>query len=76
MISTAVIPIICGLVDNGALNVYSQRDVRRVIDLAEEIESNVEHDGGKFQVCPAPLDCLFSDFHLHSALTQVRNASF
>lgn len=34
MISTAVIPIIRNVIDNGALDVYSQHDIRRIIDLA------------------------------------------
>lgn len=50
MVSTAVIPLICKLVDGGALDVYSSRHIRRMVDLAEEVEASVEQDGGKFQV--------------------------
>lgn len=51
MVSTAVIPLICKLVDGGALDVYSSRHIRRMVDLAEEVEASVEQGGGKFQVC-------------------------
>lgn len=50
MISTAVIPLICKLVEGGALDVYSSRHIRRMVDLAEEVEASVEQGGGKFQV--------------------------
>ncbi|KAF8964319.1 nineteen complex-related protein 2-domain-containing protein [Flammula alnicola] len=38
MISTAVIPMICKILDNGALDVHSKSDIRRMIDLAEELK--------------------------------------
>lgn len=63
MISTAVIPIICNVIDNGALDVYSQHNIRRIIDLAEEIESSVEADAGKFQVRLTVDPCLHSEAH-------------
>lgn len=50
MISTAVIPLICKLVDGGALDVYSSKHIRRMVDLAEEVEASVEQGSGKFQV--------------------------
>ncbi|KIM43007.1 hypothetical protein M413DRAFT_69575 [Hebeloma cylindrosporum] len=49
MISTAVIPLICKLIDGGALDVYSSKHIRRMVDLAEEVEASVEQGGGKFQ---------------------------
>ena len=51
MISTAVIPMICKLLEGGALDVYSLKHTRRVIDLCEEIEASVEEGNLKFQVC-------------------------
>ena len=50
MISTAVIPMICRVLDGGALDVYSLAHIRRMIDLSEEIESSVEAGNVKFQV--------------------------
>ncbi|KAF9483419.1 hypothetical protein BDN70DRAFT_873928 [Pholiota conissans] len=50
MISSAIIPLICKMLDNGALDVYSQKDIRRMVDLAEEIEASVESESGKFQL--------------------------
>ncbi|KAJ7718488.1 nineteen complex-related protein 2-domain-containing protein [Mycena maculata] len=50
MISTALIPRICKLVEGGAFDAYSDADVRRVIDLAEEVEASVERGHPKFLV--------------------------
>jgi GC-rich sequence DNA-binding factor len=50
MVSTAVIPRLCKLIDGGALDVYSAKHVRRVIDLAEEVEASVEDGNAKLQV--------------------------
>ncbi|THH00183.1 hypothetical protein EW026_g2316 [Hermanssonia centrifuga] len=49
MISTAIIPRICKIVESGAFDPYSAKDVRTLIDLAEQIESSVEKDNLKFQ---------------------------
>jgi GC-rich sequence DNA-binding factor len=50
MISTAVIPKICKVVDGGALDVYSERHIRRMVNLAEEVEASIGKND-KFQVC-------------------------
>ncbi|KAL0960972.1 hypothetical protein HGRIS_005969 [Hohenbuehelia grisea] len=50
MISTAIIPRLCKLIEAGALDVYSSRHTRRVIDLAEEVEASVENGSQKFQM--------------------------
>ena len=50
MVSTAVIPMVVKRVDSGALDVYSAKHVRRMVDLAEEIEASMEPDSPKFQV--------------------------
>ena len=67
MISTAIIPRVCKLIEGGALDPYSAKDVRTTIDLAEQIEYSVERDNLKFQVrafshaatiwCLLPLRC-------------------
>ncbi|KAF8645232.1 hypothetical protein AX16_008059 [Volvariella volvacea WC 439] len=49
MITTAIIPRICKLIEGGALDVYSGVHIRRMIDLAEEIEASIETDSLKFQ---------------------------
>ncbi|EKM51607.1 uncharacterized protein PHACADRAFT_31439 [Phanerochaete carnosa HHB-10118-sp] len=49
MISTAIIPRVCKLVDGGALDPYSAKDIRNLIDLAEQIEASTERDSLKFQ---------------------------
>lgn len=50
MISTAVIPRICKLLESGALDPYSAKDIRTLIDLAEQIELSVGREEQKFSV--------------------------
>jgi GC-rich sequence DNA-binding factor len=50
MVSTAIIPRICKLLEGGALDVYSEHHLRRIIDLFEEVEASVEGDNAKLQV--------------------------
>lgn len=50
MISTAVAPRLCKMLQVGALDPYSARGVRRMIDLAEQVEASVGTDSNKFQV--------------------------
>jgi GC-rich sequence DNA-binding factor len=50
MISTSVIPMICKIIDGGALDVYSLKHIKRIIDLCEEIEASLESGNVKFQV--------------------------
>ena len=50
MISTALIPRLCKLVEGGAFDAYSEQHVRRMVDLAEEVEASVETGKMKFQV--------------------------
>ncbi|KAG2010010.1 hypothetical protein CC2G_012869 [Coprinopsis cinerea AmutBmut pab1-1] len=50
MISTAIIPKLCKSIEGGALDVYSERHIKRMIDLAEEVEATIEGaSGNKFQ---------------------------
>lgn len=57
MISTAVIPRICKIIEGGGLNAYSGRHIRRIIDFIEEIEASVEENNVKLQVSA----CMFVD---------------
>lgn len=50
MISTAIIPRVCKLLEGGAFDPYSAKDIRTVINLAEQIEASTERDSLKFQV--------------------------
>ena len=50
MISTAVIPRICKLLESGALDVYSKHHIRRAIDLFQEVEASVDGENTKLQV--------------------------
>lgn len=50
MVSTAVIPRLCKLIEGGALDPYSSKDLRTIVDLGEQIETSVDRDNLKFQV--------------------------
>lgn len=50
MISTAVAPGLCKVLEAGALDPYSAKNVQRVIDLAEQVEASIGTDSNKFQV--------------------------
>ena len=50
MISTALIPRFCRLLESGALDAYSATDVRRLVDLAEQVEASVERQSLKFEM--------------------------
>ena len=51
MISTAIIPRICKIIEAGAFDPYSAQSVRIMIDLAEQIEASMEREDLKYQVC-------------------------
>src|SRR5882724_10956357 len=57
MISQAVIPRICKLVEGGAFDPYSTNHVRRMIDISEQVEASVEQQGLRFQVCNVFATC-------------------
>ncbi|KAI0916948.1 hypothetical protein AcW2_007207 [Taiwanofungus camphoratus] len=59
MISTAVIPRLCKLLEGGGFNPYSGKDVRRLTDLAEQVEVSVERESLKFE---AILKSVFNTF--------------
>ena len=50
MISTALIPRFCRLIESGALDPYSATDIRRLVDLTEQVEASVERQSLKFEV--------------------------
>jgi GC-rich sequence DNA-binding factor len=50
IISTAVIPRVCNLIEGGALDPFSSKDIRHLVNLAEEVEVSVGKDHHKFQV--------------------------
>ncbi|GJE88491.1 hypothetical protein PsYK624_045740 [Phanerochaete sordida] len=49
MITTAIIPRVCKLIESGALDPFSARDIRTMVDLAEQIEASTERSNLKFQ---------------------------
>lgn len=49
-ITTAVLPRLSKLIEGGALDPFSGKDIRRLVDLAEEIEVSIEKGNHKFQV--------------------------
>lgn len=54
MISTAIIPRLCKMIESGAFDAYSAKSVRRIVDLAEQVEASVERSNQKFQVIFPP----------------------
>ncbi len=50
IITTLVLPHLTKLLEGGALDPFSGKDIRRLIDLAEEVEISVEKSHHKFQV--------------------------
>lgn len=51
MITTAVIPRVCKILEGGGFDPYSGKHARRLVDLAEEIEVSVGKENAKFEVC-------------------------
>jgi GC-rich sequence DNA-binding factor len=49
-ITTVVLPRLAKLLEGGALDPFSGKDIRRLVDLAEEVEMSVEKGNHKFQV--------------------------
>jgi GC-rich sequence DNA-binding factor len=50
MISTTVVPLICKVIEAGALDSYSALDTGNMINLAEQVEASIGPDNYKFQV--------------------------
>jgi GC-rich sequence DNA-binding factor len=49
-ISTVILPRLAELLEEGALDPFSGKDIRRLVDLAEEVEISVERNNHRFQV--------------------------
>jgi len=50
ILSTVALPRLGKLIEGGAFDPYSSKDIRRLVDLGEEIEISVEKNHHKFQV--------------------------
>lgn len=50
MMSTAIIPKVCKIIENGGFDPYSSGGIRRLIEIAEEIEVSVPRTELKFEV--------------------------
>lgn len=50
MISTAIVPKLCKIIEGGAFDAYSAKSLRNVLDLAEQVEASIERSNQKFQV--------------------------
>jgi len=56
MVSTAIVPRLCKLVEGGGFNPYSMKDVRTAVDLVEQVEVAVRDTANlKFQVRTQPI---------------------
>ncbi len=49
-ITTVVLPRLTKLLEGGALDPFSGKDIRRLVDLSEEVEISVEKNNHRFQV--------------------------
>ncbi|KAI9465519.1 GCFC-domain-containing protein [Lactarius psammicola] len=61
IVSTIILPRLSKLVEEGALDPYSSKDIRRLLHLAEEIEVSVEKNHHKFQVLFKTVLIVFQD---------------
>jgi GC-rich sequence DNA-binding factor len=76
MISTTLIPRACKIIEGGALDAYSDKHIKRVIDFVEEVEASIEPDNAKFQMLLKSIFNVFSAAVSDSeALLQHHNAS-
>ncbi|KAI1794968.1 GCFC-domain-containing protein [Ganoderma leucocontextum] len=50
MITTALIPRLCRIIEGGGFDAYSAKDIRRLVDLSEEIEVSVDKQNQKFEL--------------------------
>ncbi|KAL1950433.1 hypothetical protein VTO73DRAFT_5557 [Trametes versicolor] len=61
MISTALIPRICRIIESGALDAYSATDVRRLVDLTEQVEASVDRQSLKFEMLLKAVYTIFNE---------------
>ncbi|KIJ54945.1 hypothetical protein M422DRAFT_24809 [Sphaerobolus stellatus SS14] len=59
MVSQAVIPRLCKLIEKGALDPYCASHIRRMIDIAEQVEASVEQEGLRFQALLKSVSTVF-----------------
>ncbi|THV03055.1 hypothetical protein K435DRAFT_716253 [Dendrothele bispora CBS 962.96] len=50
MITTAIVPRLAKVIEGGALDVYSDKQIKRAIDLTEEVEASVEEGNVKLHI--------------------------
>ncbi|KAF5369342.1 hypothetical protein D9758_002504 [Tetrapyrgos nigripes] len=50
MITTAILPRLAKVIEGGALDVYSDKHIRRAIDLMEEVEASIQEGNVKMQL--------------------------
>ncbi|TFK91874.1 GCFC-domain-containing protein [Polyporus arcularius HHB13444] len=60
MITTALIPRFCRILEGGGLDAYSATDIRRLVDLMEEIEISVDKQNPKFELLLKSVHTVFS----------------
>ncbi|RPD62638.1 GCFC-domain-containing protein [Lentinus tigrinus ALCF2SS1-7] len=61
MITTALIPRFCRILEGGGLDAYSASDIRRLVDLMEEIEISVDKQNQKFELLLKSVHTVFSE---------------
>ncbi|KAI0699950.1 nineteen complex-related protein 2-domain-containing protein [Cerioporus squamosus] len=60
MITTALIPRFCRILEGGGLDAYSATDIRRLIDLMEETEISVDRQNQKFELLLKSVHTVFT----------------
>ncbi|KAK0201965.1 nineteen complex-related protein 2-domain-containing protein [Desarmillaria ectypa] len=61
MITTAILPRMCKLLEGGALDVYSAGDIRRMVDITEEVEASIEPGNTKVHMLFKTMLTLFDN---------------
>ncbi|KAG7445800.1 uncharacterized protein BT62DRAFT_950695 [Guyanagaster necrorhizus] len=61
MITTAILPRMCKLLGGGALDVYSAGDIRRMVNITEEVEASIEPGNTKIHMLFKTILTLFDD---------------
>ncbi|KAI6114380.1 GCFC-domain-containing protein [Pisolithus sp. B1] len=61
MISTAVVPRLCKMLESGGLDPYSAHDVKRIIDVAEQVEASIGSDHHKFLMILKSMHSVFEN---------------
>ncbi|KAI0373663.1 GCFC-domain-containing protein [Pilatotrama ljubarskyi] len=67
MISTALIPRLCRIIESGGLDPYSATDIRRLVDLTEQVEASVDRQSLKFEML---LKSVYTVFNAAVAATE------